>query len=74
MGEQIADKVVFIMRPEYYIERQVSLEVPEVDRKGMAYVHVAKNRTGPTSLVKMSFAKETTQFGDLKFERVEFNQ
>jgi replicative DNA helicase len=74
MGEQIADKVVFIMRPEYYIERQVPLEVPEVDRKGMAYVHVAKNRTGPTSLVKMSFAKETTQFGDLKFERVEFNQ
>jgi replicative DNA helicase len=74
MGEQIADKVVFIMRPEYYIDQQKTVDVPEEDKKGIAYVSVAKNRTGPTSMVKMAFMKDKTKFGDLKFERVEFNQ
>jgi len=68
MAEQIADKVVFIMRPEYYIERQMALDVPEEDRKGVAYVQIAKNRTGPVKLVKMAFMKDRTQFGDLRRE------
>jgi replicative DNA helicase len=71
MGEQVADKVIFIMRPEYYIERQVSLEVPEEDRKGIAYVLTAKNRNGPVGLAKMAFIKERSMFGDL--QRVELN-
>jgi replicative DNA helicase len=74
MAEQIADKVVFIMRPEYYVERMMPIDAPEEDKKGIAYVSVAKNRTGPAGVAKMSFTKETTRFGDLDFERVEFNQ
>lgn len=65
MGEQIADKVVFIMRPEYYIERQTQIDVPDEDRKGVAYVQIAKNRTGPVKMVKMAFRKDRTQFADL---------
>lgn len=72
MGEQVADKVVFVMRPEYYIERQIPLEVPEADRRGVAYVQIAKNRTGPVSMVKMAFLKDRTQFADL--QRVELNK
>lgn len=73
MGEQIADKVVFIMRPEYYIERQQALEVPEADRKGVAYVLTAKNRNGPVGMVRMAYVKERSMFGDLQIERVELN-
>ncbi len=65
MGEQIADKVLLIMRPEYYVERQMPVEAPEEDRKGVAYVLVAKNRTGPVGLVKMQFQKELSRFGNL---------
>jgi replicative DNA helicase len=76
MAEQVADKVVFIMRPEYYIERQVDLDVPDEDRKGVAYVLVAKNRNGPVGMVKMAYIKERSMFGDLKAietVRVELN-
>lgn len=65
MGEQIADKIAFIMRPEYYIERQVGLDVPEDDRRGVAYVLVAKNRNGPVGMTKLAFIKERSMFGDL---------
>lgn len=65
MAEQIADKVLFIMRPEYYIERQDNIDVPSEDRAGVAYMMVAKNRNGPVGLVKMAFQKEHARFGDL---------
>lgn len=65
MAEQIADKVLFIMRPEYYIERKDNIEVPAEDRTGVAYMMVAKNRNGPVGLVKMAFIKEHARFGDL---------
>lgn len=77
MAEQIADKVVFIMRPEYYLERQQNLDVPEEDRKGVAYILIAKNRNGPVGLVKMAYIKERSMFGDLapvKTQRVELNR
>lgn len=65
MGEQIADKILFLMRPEYYIERQVAINVPEADRKGVAYALVAKNRNGPVGMVKLAFIKERSMFADL---------
>ncbi len=73
MAEQIADKVVFIMRPEYYIERQNELDVPEVDRKGVAYILVAKNRNGPVKMVKMAYIKENSKFANLEIIRTELN-
>lgn len=66
MAEQVADKVVFIMRPEYYIERGETVDVPEIDRKGIAYVQIAKNRNGPVGLVRMAFVKDRSMFADLK--------
>lgn len=68
MAEQIADKVVFIMRPEYYVERADKIDVPEEDKKGIAYVMIAKTRNGPVGLVKMAFISERMKFGDLAQE------
>jgi len=69
MAEQIADKVVFIMRPEYYVARADRIDVPEDDKKGVAYVMVAKTRNGPVGMVKMSFIAERMKFGDLEANR-----
>lgn len=72
MLEQIADTVLFIMRPEYYLERGQAMTVPESDKKGVAYVQVAKNRNGPVGLARMAYVSSRTKFGDL--ERQELNK
>jgi replicative DNA helicase len=74
MIEQIADKIAFIMRPEYYIERGMSVDAPAEDLKGVAYVQVAKHRNGPVGLAKLSFQKEAAKFGNLSRERKELNE
>ena len=66
MLEQVADNVLFIMRPEYYVERAQSVDVPSEDKKGIAYVQYAKNRNGPVGLAKLAFVKERVMFGDLQ--------
>ena len=74
MLEQIADKVVFLMRPEYYLERQMTVtDIPVEDEKGVAYALVAKNRNGPVGLAKLAFVKERAAFGNLHRERIELN-
>jgi len=66
MGEQVADKIVFIMRPEYYFERGETVEtMKEEDKKGIAYIQVAKNRNGPVGMVRMGFEKRQSKFVDL---------
>lgn len=65
MLEQLADVVVFIMRPEYYVERAQHVDVPQEDKAGIAYVQYAKNRNGPVGLAKLAFVKERVMFGDL---------
>lgn len=65
MGEQIADRIALIMRPEYYFERGEQLKVPEADKKGIAYIQIAKNRNGPVGLLRMGFRKERSMFHDL---------
>src|SRR3954453_15185667 len=47
--EQDADLVMFIYRDEYYND--------ESDQQGLAEVHLAKHRNGPTDAVKLSFLK-----------------
>lgn len=74
MLEQIADKVLFLMRPEYYIERQMTVsDVPAEDMQGVAYALLAKNRTGPVNLIKLAFLKDRSMFADLIRERVDLN-
>ena len=74
MIEQIADNIAFIMRPEYYAERGMSVDAPAEDLKGVAYIQVAKHRNGPVGLAKLAFVKEAAKFGNLERHRVELNK
>jgi replicative DNA helicase len=55
--EQDADLVMFIYRDEYYDD--------ESEHQGIAEVHLAKHRNGPTDTVKLSFLKRYAKFADL---------
>jgi replicative DNA helicase len=55
--EQDADLVMFIYRDEYYNE-----DSPD---QGLAEVHLAKHRNGPTGTVKLSFLRRFAKFADL---------
>ncbi|MER3410413.1 MAG: replicative DNA helicase [Thermoleophilia bacterium] len=55
--EQDADLVLFIYRDEYYD--------PDSDQQGLAEIHLAKHRNGPTGVVKLSFLKRFAKFADL---------
>jgi replicative DNA helicase len=55
--EQDADIVIFIYRDEYY--------EAESDQQGLAEVHVAKHRNGPTDTIKLSFLRRYAKFADL---------
>jgi replicative DNA helicase len=55
--EQDADLVLFIYRDEYYNE--------DSDQQGLAEVHLAKHRNGPTDSIKLSFLKRYAKFADL---------
>ncbi len=57
--EQDADVVIFLHRPEYYKKN------PSPEEKGIAEIIVAKQRQGPTEIVKVAFIRETTAFKTL---------
>jgi replicative DNA helicase len=52
--EQDADVILFLYREEYYNE--------DTDRRGIAEVHIAKQRNGPTGQVDLTFLREFTRF------------
>lgn len=56
--EQDADVVIFLYRDEYY-------HPEDTDQEGLAEVNVAKQRNGPTEMVKLAFVKRHTRFSDL---------
>jgi replicative DNA helicase len=55
--EQDSDIVIFIYRDEYYDD--------ESDQQGLAEIHVAKHRNGPTDTIKLSFLRRYAKFADL---------
>jgi len=55
--EQDSDLVIFIYRDEYYNE--------ESDQQGLAEIHLAKHRNGPTDHIKLSFLRRYTKYTDL---------
>ncbi|MFD3162465.1 replicative DNA helicase [Herpetosiphon sp. NSE202] len=59
--EQDADIVMFIYREELYD--------PETDKKGIAEIHLAKHRNGPTGIVPLRFFRSTTKFANLETYR-----
>ena len=56
--EQDADTILFIYRDEYYFKDE------SVDR-GIAEIIIAKQRNGPTGVVKTRFSSEYTRFDNL---------
>lgn len=53
--EQDADVIMLLHRPEYYWPDKPDLE-------GLALLDVAKNRNGPTGVVRLQFTKQYTRF------------
>jgi len=56
--EQDADLVIFIYRSEMYGQQLEKTDIEE----GMAEVHLAKHRNGPTGTLKLAFLKQYTRF------------
>ncbi len=56
--EQDADVVVLLMREDYYNATPENL--------GLAEVHIAKQRNGPTGIIKLRFSKEFVRFDNLE--------
>lgn len=59
--EQDADIVMFIYRDDHYN--------PTTEHSGIAEIHVAKHRNGPTDTVRLHFRAETTRFANLERHR-----
>lgn len=59
--EQDADIVLFIYREDMYNK--------ETERKGIAEIHVAKHRNGPTGMFPLLFLEKSTRFVDLEAYR-----
>ncbi len=57
--EQDADLIIFIHRPEYYKKN------PSPEEKGIAELIIAKQRQGPTGIVKTAFIKDYARFAPL---------
>lgn len=72
--EQVSDVVAFIMRPQYYVDRGMNVEVANAqDTHGIAYISIAKNRHGPVENVRMAFDGERGKFADLAVARTELS-
>lgn len=56
--EQDSDIVIFIYREELYDK--------ETDKKGIAELHIAKHRNGPTGVIPLRFDANTTRFLSLE--------
>jgi replicative DNA helicase len=56
--EQDADLIIFIYRDEYY-------NAETTNAKGIAELIIAKQRNGPTGIVKLAFIREFTRFENL---------
>ncbi len=60
--EQDSDGVMFLYRPEYY---------KSDEKPGVAEVHVAKHRNGPTGTIELKFRRDHTRFYNLETRRPE---
>ena len=59
--EQDADVVAFIYRQDMYGDKNA----PPTDAEGVAEIIVAKQRNGPTGIVRLAFIREFTRFENL---------
>jgi len=71
--EQDADVVLFIYRPEmYYKSPEEWAKFHDLDKdpypRGIAEIHIAKHRNGPTGVVNLRFQNHTASFVNLPAE------
>ena len=59
--EQDADVVAFIYREDMYMDKSQ----PPTDAQGVAELIIAKQRNGPTGIVRLAFIREFTRFENL---------
>jgi len=62
--EQDADVVMFIYRKS--ADRNYRLEDLTPEEKGIAEIHIAKHRNGPTGMIKLFFDEKTVSFKSLE--------
>lgn len=67
--EQDADVVMFIYRKA--VDRGYRPEDIPPDEKGIAEIHIAKHRNGPTGLVKVAFVDNLASFRNLETSHVD---
>ncbi len=60
--EQDADVVIFIHRPEMYKDLREKAEAQGTSVDGLAEIHLAKHRNGPTGNFRLYFHKAFTRF------------
>jgi replicative DNA helicase len=63
--EQDADVVMFVYRPEFYLSHLDKQDPKFVEVSGKAEIIVAKQRNGPTGVVRLTFLKELARFENL---------
>lgn len=64
--EQDADLVLFIYRPEHYLTHLEQNDPKLQEVAGVAEIIIAKQRNGPTGVVKLHFRKEFARFENLE--------
>lgn len=69
--EQDADVVMFVYRPEVYLEHLPPTDKKRLDAKGKAEIIVAKQRSGPTGSAHLAFVKQFVRFENLAYNQVE---
>jgi replicative DNA helicase len=62
--EQDADVVIFIYRPEMYLSKEERIAS---QLKGVADIHIAKQRNGPTDEFKMAFQDRYARFDSMEY-------
>jgi hypothetical protein len=62
--EQDADVVMMLHREEYYYQADPDWSLNHPDKVGVAELIIAKQRNGPTGLVRLTWASEITRFRD----------
>lgn len=63
--EQDADVVMFVYRPEYYLNDDERRDPKNTDKLGVAEIIIAKQRNGPTGTARLAFVKEFARFENL---------
>lgn len=63
--EQDADVVILLHREEYYHVQDENWKLENPDKVGIAELIIAKQRNGPTGVVKLAWDNKTTRFKSL---------